>query len=140
MLVARDDTNALLYRNYHHVLVLLLRLRQICSHPCLIQEDGVAFVHPDEAKVKPQFATELTRARRLVSSEFVEKMKEKFKQDALNRMQAEKQVSTRNCEELDQSESEVLVCKCCCRRRRMSHLLRRHDGCGHHSLWSHLLS
>ena len=35
-------------RNYHQVLVLLLRLRQICSHPSLIQEEGVAFVHPDD--------------------------------------------------------------------------------------------
>lgn len=83
-------------RNYHQVLVLLLRLRQICSHPSLIQEDGVAFVRPDEAHVKPEFATELTRARRLVSSEFVDKMVTKFKQQALTRMQAEKQVSDYN--------------------------------------------
>ena len=79
-------------RNYHQVLVLLLRLRQICSHPSLIQEDGVAFVDPNEADVKPEFATELTRARRLVSPEFVDKMKEKFKQAALARIQAEKEV------------------------------------------------
>lgn len=72
--------------------MLLLRLRQICSHPSLIQEDGVAFVHPDEAHVKPEFATELTRARRIVSPEFVAKMKEKFKQQALGRMEVEKKV------------------------------------------------
>lgn len=52
----------------------------------------MAFVDPNEADVKPQFATELTRARRLVSPEFVDKMKEKFKQAALGRIQAEKEV------------------------------------------------
>ncbi|KAF8970384.1 P-loop containing nucleoside triphosphate hydrolase protein [Flammula alnicola] len=88
-------------RNYHQVLVLLLRLRQICSHASLIQEDGVAFVHPDEADVSPEFATELTRARRLVSSEFVAKMKEKFKQDALARMEAEKRSASATVEEED---------------------------------------
>jgi SNF2 family DNA or RNA helicase len=79
-------------RNYHQVLVLLLRLRQICSHPSLIQEDGITFVYPNEADVNPEFATELTRARRLVSPEFVDKLKEKFKVSALMRLQAEKEV------------------------------------------------
>ena len=79
-------------RNYHQVLVLLLRLRQICSHPSLIQEGGVTFVDPNEAHVNPEFATELTRARRMVSSEFVDKLKEKFKASALMRIQAEKEV------------------------------------------------
>ncbi|KDR76486.1 hypothetical protein GALMADRAFT_246858 [Galerina marginata CBS 339.88] len=88
-------------KNYHQVLVLLLRLRQICSHPSLIQEDGVAFVHPDEAKVKPEFATEMTRARRLVSPEFVIKLKEKFLQDARTRMEAEKESANASIEEED---------------------------------------
>ena len=69
------DTNHIFSRNYHQVLVLLLRLRQICSHPSLIQEGGVTFVDPNEAHVNPEFATELTRACRLVSSEFVDKLK-----------------------------------------------------------------
>ena len=72
--------------------MLLLRLRQICSHPSLIQEGGVTFVDPKEADVNPEFATELTRARRLVSPEFVDKLKEKFKASALMRIQAEKEV------------------------------------------------
>ncbi|KJA26761.1 hypothetical protein HYPSUDRAFT_35906 [Hypholoma sublateritium FD-334 SS-4] len=88
-------------KNYHQVLVLLLRLRQICSHPSLIQEDGVAFVHPDEAHVKPEFATELTRARRIVSPEFVAKMKEKFKQQALARMEVERKSANATIEEED---------------------------------------
>jgi SNF2 family DNA or RNA helicase len=76
--------------------VLLLRLRQICSHPSLIQEDGVAFVAPDEAddNSMPELSTELTRARRLVSSEFVVAMKSKFKALAIQRMEAEKEVGT----------------------------------------------
>ena len=52
----------------------------------------MAFVDPNEADVKPEFATELTRARRLVSSDFVNKLKEKFKASALMRIQAEKEV------------------------------------------------
>lgn len=73
--------------------MLLLRLRQICSHPSLIQEDGVAFVHPDEVdSSKPELATELSRARRLVSHEFVTKMKKKFREMTLQRMAAEKEV------------------------------------------------
>ena len=39
-----------------------------------------------------EFATELTRARRLISPEFVDKLKEKFKASALIRIQAEKEV------------------------------------------------
>lgn len=82
-------------RNYHHVLVLLLRLRQICSHASLIQEDGVAYVNHDEVfeDIRPEFATELTRAKRLVSSEFVTKLREKFKNEALDRIEAEKLVN-----------------------------------------------
>ena len=73
--------------------MLLLRLRQICSHPSLIQEDGVAFVHPDDVdSSKAELATELSRARRLVSHEFVTKMKEKFREMTLKRMAAEKEV------------------------------------------------
>jgi len=55
----------------------------------------MAFVDPSEADVKPESATELTRARRLVSPEFVDKMKEKFKQGALGRIQTEKEVDFR---------------------------------------------
>ncbi|PPQ65989.1 hypothetical protein CVT26_010649 [Gymnopilus dilepis] len=89
-------------KNYHQVLVLLLRLRQVCSHPCLIQEgNGKAFVRPDEAKVKAEVATELTRARRLVSAEFVIDMKRKFLENALARMQAEKESANATIEEED---------------------------------------
>jgi SNF2 family DNA or RNA helicase len=78
------------------VLVLLLRLRQICSHPSLIQEDGVAFIGPDEVEddnVKPELRGELARARQLVSPDFVKKMKDELKQVALRRIAAEQEVS-----------------------------------------------
>lgn len=82
-------------KNYSQVLVLLLRLRQICSHPNLIQEDGDGFVHPDEVDDdKPEVRTELTRARYLVSMEFVDGLKAKFKEAALKRIAAEKEVSS----------------------------------------------
>ncbi|RDB16047.1 putative ATP-dependent helicase C23E6.02 [Hypsizygus marmoreus] len=80
-------------KNYSQVLVLLLRLRQICSHPSLIQEGEAASIRPEEAddESSPTMTTELTRAQRLVSPEFVSKMKEKFKTAAIERMKAEKE-------------------------------------------------
>ncbi|KAF8067663.1 SNF2 family N-terminal domain-containing protein [Lyophyllum atratum] len=82
-------------KNYSQVLVLLLRLRQICSHPSLIQEGAAAFISPDEAddgdEAAPGSNKELARARRLVSPEFVTKMKSKFKTAALQRIAAEKE-------------------------------------------------
>ncbi|KAF9003231.1 SNF2 family N-terminal domain-containing protein [Cyathus striatus] len=82
-------------KNYHQVLVLLLRLRQICSHPCLIQEGGGAFIAPHEVVETDakgaEVATELSRARRLVSAEFVAKLQAKFKEAALARLRAEKE-------------------------------------------------
>ena len=78
-------------RNYHQVLVLL-HLCQICSHPSLIQEDGIAFVDPNKAHMNPEFATELTHTQHLVLPEFVDKLKEKFKVSALMCIQAKKEV------------------------------------------------
>jgi SNF2 family DNA or RNA helicase len=63
------------------VLVLLLRLRQICSHPALIQEGEAALIAPDEMdeSITPEIRDELSRARNLVGLEFVAKMKLKLK-------------------------------------------------------------
>ncbi|KAJ2936849.1 hypothetical protein H1R20_g266, partial [Candolleomyces eurysporus] len=78
-------------KNYHQVLVLLLRLRQICSHPCLILEDVGAFVPAEDVDhSKPAVANELSRARKLMSEEFVDEMKAKMKQVVLQRIEAEK--------------------------------------------------
>lgn len=84
-----NSANPLFSRNYSTVLVLLLRLRQCCSHPALIQEEGVAFVAPDELDDAGRV---LKRARDLVSPEFVANLKAKFKAIALERIEAEKEV------------------------------------------------
>ncbi|OCH87359.1 hypothetical protein OBBRIDRAFT_796288 [Obba rivulosa] len=79
-------------KNYHQVLVLLLRLRQICSHPCLIQEHAEAFIDPKFLEDKRyDLRYELDRARQLVSPEFVENMQRHFKRVMMERMEAEKQ-------------------------------------------------
>ena len=77
-------------------MVLLLRLRQICCHPCLVTEDGNAFVKPgefDSDKAKHS-GDELSRARYLVSPAFVEKMISKLKEVAMNLVKEEKEVVT----------------------------------------------
>lgn len=61
-------------KNYAHVLVLLLRLRQICDHPALITEDphdaAVAKLE-DEKEARKQ---EVQRARDLLGDEKVDKI------------------------------------------------------------------
>ena len=99
----------------------------------------MAFVDPNEADVKPQFATELTRARRLVSPEFVDKMKEKFKQAALGRIQAEKEVVFFSIIPTDKRQTLISVHRRYHRGRGLSNMLRCHDGCGHHSLHPYVL-
>lgn len=47
--------------------------------------------------MKPEVRDELSRARRLVSPEFVVKMKAKFKESALKRIEAEKEVRVLYC-------------------------------------------
>lgn len=79
-------------RNYAHVLVLLLRLRQICSHTSLITElDGV-IADEDYDKTNESHAEQLARAESLVSRDFVLKMQTKFKELAIQRIEAEQQV------------------------------------------------
>lgn len=71
---------------------MLLRLRQICSHPALIQETSGAFIAADQLIDGHDLKAELARAARLVSTDFVNKLKEKYFQDALTLIQAEKEV------------------------------------------------
>ncbi|KAF7302735.1 SNF2 superfamily protein [Mycena chlorophos] len=79
-------------RNYASVLVMLLRLRQLCSHPALIQEGNNAhFLAPGETEESSEFAQVLARARKEVSKEFVTKMKTKYKELAQRRIEAEKE-------------------------------------------------
>lgn len=79
-------------KNYASVLVLLLRLRQLCSHPALIQENGTYFLAPDEVDDPEEYRDELSRARAIMPAGFVNKMKDKFKEAALRRIEAEKEV------------------------------------------------
>ncbi|KAG2151182.1 SNF2 family N-terminal domain-containing protein [Suillus bovinus] len=73
------------------VLVMLLRLRQVCSHPALIQETSEALLAADQLDGGHDLKAELTRAARVVSSDFVTKLKAKYFQCALARIQAEKE-------------------------------------------------
>lgn len=74
------------------VLVLLLRLRQICVHPALIQEGEEAGIDLSDFDVNHDKSSELARAKRLVSEDFVERMKKKLKEVSLERIAAEQQV------------------------------------------------
>ena len=92
-------------RNYHQVLVLLLRLRQICSHPCLIQEDVAAFVGADEdTNVKAEVASEVSRAHKLMSAGWVDEVKRRLKDRMVARMEAEKEVRIPTAHPLDTAE------------------------------------
>lgn len=70
--------------------MLLLRLRQICSHPCLIQEHGDAIIEDnfEDKNISP----DLARAVRVMGSNFVTNMRSKMKEVALARLAAEKEV------------------------------------------------
>ncbi|KAF5387410.1 hypothetical protein D9757_007831 [Collybiopsis confluens] len=74
-------------RNYSHVLAMLLRLRQCCVHPWLIQEEGLTFITADGTDGADEV---LKRARDLISDEFVRKVKDKFLKQALSRLKAER--------------------------------------------------
>ncbi|KAF8838463.1 hypothetical protein BDN67DRAFT_971507 [Paxillus ammoniavirescens] len=78
-------------KNYHHVLVMLLRLRQICVHPALIQESCEALIASDELNGERDLNAERVRAARLVSADFVSKLRGKYKESALARLRAERE-------------------------------------------------
>ncbi|KAF7323759.1 SNF2 superfamily protein [Mycena kentingensis (nom. inval.)] len=78
-------------KNYASVLTMLLRLRQLCSHPALIQENGSYFLAPGEGDESIKYRDVLTRARNEVGAEFVTKMKAKRLELALRSIEAEKE-------------------------------------------------
>ncbi|KAJ7148304.1 SNF2 family N-terminal domain-containing protein [Mycena filopes] len=78
-------------KNYASVLVMLLRLRQLCSHPALIQENGTHFLVPDEANEPEEYRDEIARARAIMPADFVEAIQAKLKDVTLRRMEAEKE-------------------------------------------------
>jgi len=71
---------------------MLLRLRQICSHPALIQETCDALIAADQLVGGYDLKAERARAAQTVSMNFVHKLKEKYLRDALTRIEAEKEV------------------------------------------------
>lgn len=86
------SASLLLNKRHRQVLVLLLRLRQVCSHPSLIQENGLAYIRPGEEADRSNRNAELLRAVETIGSGFVERVREKYRQIAMERMEAEKQV------------------------------------------------
>ena len=72
---------------YSHVLVMLLRLRQLCFHPCLIA-DAEATLEKKEHD-KELFQNELKRAQKEVGADFVRKIKASRLQAATARVRAE---------------------------------------------------
>ena len=82
----------LLFTNDHVVLVMLLRLRQICSHTSLITEEEDVIVDDDIENTTEENRDEVIHAQTVVGREFVTKLKTKLKEIWLERMKAEKEV------------------------------------------------
>lgn len=72
--------------------MLLLRLRQICSHTALITEEEDVIVDEDLENSNEANRDELIQAQTVAGREFVQKLKAKLKEVALGRMAAEKEV------------------------------------------------
>ncbi|KAI0342316.1 hypothetical protein BDW22DRAFT_1395176 [Trametopsis cervina] len=94
-------------KNYFQVLVMLLRLRQICSHASLITEQSYAFIRPGEYLDTGDKNSELLRAVELVGTVFVEKMRAKYKNLAIARLAAEAESADAA---LEDEEIECPIC------------------------------
>ncbi|KIJ39030.1 hypothetical protein M422DRAFT_175767 [Sphaerobolus stellatus SS14] len=104
-------------KNYQTVFVLLLRLRQICSHPCLIQEGGDAFVRPGDNNMNQEDQNEIHRAVTLVGQQWVDDMRQKMKDLARERMENEKlskdaAVEAENCPICFDAINNAVVTRC----------------------------
>jgi hypothetical protein len=93
---------------------MLLRLRQICVHPALIQESCEALIASDELNGERDLNAERMRAARLVSADFVSKLRRKYKESALTRMRAEREVNKSARVALYSSTDCPLVSRCHC--------------------------
>ncbi|KAI5120898.1 hypothetical protein M0805_002998 [Coniferiporia weirii] len=78
-------------KNYVHVLVLLLRLRQVCSHTSLITEQDGVIIDEDLENSGVDKRDELILAQTRLGRDFVNKIRSKLKNIALERMAAELQ-------------------------------------------------
>lgn len=72
------------HRSYA-VFVMILRLRQVCSHPALMQNNGSAYVNPNEELSIVNQHAERRRAGEVVGPQFVKDVREKCLQIALKR-------------------------------------------------------
>ncbi|KAF8317204.1 hypothetical protein DL93DRAFT_2077428 [Clavulina sp. PMI_390] len=85
-------------KNYHHVFVMLLRLRQICVHPSLIAEHMDVFRTPDEinsVKEREALNEVIGRARREQGQEFLDRMFKIMKDYDDARMEAEESLDAK---------------------------------------------
>ncbi|KAL5521625.1 hypothetical protein ACEPAF_2373 [Sanghuangporus sanghuang] len=77
-------------KNYAHVLVLLLRLRQVCTHTSLITEDEGIIVDDELDNMDEDKRDDVIMAHSELGREFVDRLKKKLRDIALERMAAEK--------------------------------------------------
>nr|VWO96010.1 Alcohol dehydrogenase [Ganoderma boninense] len=75
--VNRFIKNNTLLKNHQYVLVLILRLRQICAHPHLVLSETDGFDDPT-ALLGSESDKELARAARLMGSKWVNGLKQRF--------------------------------------------------------------
>ncbi|GAA5925394.1 hypothetical protein JCM10213_008780 [Rhodosporidiobolus nylandii] len=104
-------------KNYANVLVMILRLRQVCFHPSLVAdaEQTAAQAELD----KEALLGEVERAEKQVGRDFVRKVKERLLNETLDRMRAEKaggEVAEPECpvclENPEQDENGAVVTRC----------------------------
>lgn len=72
---------------------MLLRLRQICSHTSLITEEKDVIVDDNLEDADKNDEDELIQAHRVAGPDFVNKLKTKLREVAVERIAAEKEVS-----------------------------------------------
>ncbi|GAA6046597.1 hypothetical protein JCM3770_006230 [Rhodotorula araucariae] len=75
-------------KNYSHVLLLILRLRQVCFHPALIADAEQTLAMQEEANGK--LKNELARATKELGAEVVKKVRRARLEAAVERCQAER--------------------------------------------------
>ncbi|BGP04654.1 hypothetical protein JCM10049v2_000456 [Rhodotorula toruloides] len=76
-------------KNYAHILLLILRLRQICFHPALVADAEKTAEHQEEAKEAVK--DEAKRAKNEVGKAFVDKIRKMRLDAAVERCNAEQQ-------------------------------------------------
>ncbi|KAI0089494.1 SNF2 family N-terminal domain-containing protein [Irpex rosettiformis] len=103
--------NGTVLKNYLSVLALLFRLRQICSHPALITQDGYAFIRRGEEADDSDRNAQLMKVERVAGQQFVRKMKFKCREAAQARIAAKQQLADGN--DAPASEDDNVVCSIC---------------------------